>query len=252
MLTMKSVQTAAPGTVEVTEIERPVPGPRYVLVRVRACGICGTDAAFVRMGGMPLGPDGQATASTCSSRTQSRAGAWRSSRTPCPSRSQRLTSRWRSPGTASTVLLADVSAETSHAIAPGVSAETPAGHARALPADQAIRGRGALAPGRGCGGVRSSTVRSGRMTAPSRYGRMLVLFLGSAEPAGRSRRRGFSGAVTCWLVPLRLRRTCRPTRFRCLPCLLTSQTALTPPASPLTKPGLHHSRLSRPSWKSHG
>ena len=53
MPTMKSVQTAAPGTVQVTEIEHPVPGPRDVLVRVRACGICGTDAAFVQMGGMP-------------------------------------------------------------------------------------------------------------------------------------------------------------------------------------------------------
>ena len=26
---------------------------------MRACGICGTDAALVQMGGMPLGPDGQ-------------------------------------------------------------------------------------------------------------------------------------------------------------------------------------------------
>lgn len=59
MATMKSVQTAAAGTIEVTEIDRPVPGPRDVLVRVRACGICGTDAAFVQMGGMPLGPGGQ-------------------------------------------------------------------------------------------------------------------------------------------------------------------------------------------------
>ena len=62
MPTMKSVQTAAPGTVEVVEIERPVPGPRDVLVRVRACGICGTDAAFVQMGGMPAGPEGQTAA----------------------------------------------------------------------------------------------------------------------------------------------------------------------------------------------
>ena len=56
---MKSVRTAAPGTIEVAEIQRPAPGPRDLLVRVRACGICGTDAAFVQMGGMPLGPEGQ-------------------------------------------------------------------------------------------------------------------------------------------------------------------------------------------------
>jgi (R,R)-butanediol dehydrogenase/meso-butanediol dehydrogenase/diacetyl reductase len=61
MPTMNSVQTAGPGTIEVAEIERPVPGPRDILVRVRACGICGTDAAFVQMGGIP-GPDGQTAA----------------------------------------------------------------------------------------------------------------------------------------------------------------------------------------------
>jgi len=59
---MKPVQTAAPGAIEVAEINRPVPGPRDVLMRVRACGICGTDAAFVQMGGMPLGPGGQTAA----------------------------------------------------------------------------------------------------------------------------------------------------------------------------------------------
>jgi (R,R)-butanediol dehydrogenase/meso-butanediol dehydrogenase/diacetyl reductase len=56
---MKSVQTAAPGAIEVAEIDRPVPGPEDVLVRVRACG---TDATFVQMGGMPRGPEGQMTA----------------------------------------------------------------------------------------------------------------------------------------------------------------------------------------------
>lgn len=61
MPTMKSVQTAAPGQIEVAEIGRPHAGPRDVLVRIRACGICGTDAAFVQMGGMPLGPGGQMT-----------------------------------------------------------------------------------------------------------------------------------------------------------------------------------------------
>jgi len=62
MPTMKSVRTAAPGTIEVAEIQRPAPGPRDLLVRVRACGICGTDAAFVQTGGMPLGPEGETAA----------------------------------------------------------------------------------------------------------------------------------------------------------------------------------------------
>ena len=59
MPTMKSVRTAAPGTIKVAEVQRPAPRPPDLLVRVRACGICGTDAAFVQMGGMPLGPEGQ-------------------------------------------------------------------------------------------------------------------------------------------------------------------------------------------------
>lgn len=58
MTTMKSVPTGGPGKIEVAEIERPVPGPRDLLVRTRACGSCGTDATFVQMGGMPRGPDG--------------------------------------------------------------------------------------------------------------------------------------------------------------------------------------------------
>ncbi|UUU26469.1 zinc-dependent alcohol dehydrogenase [Streptomyces sp. DSM 40750] len=53
MATMKSVQTAGVGKIEVVDIERPVPGPRDALVRVRACGICGTDVTFLHMGGMP-------------------------------------------------------------------------------------------------------------------------------------------------------------------------------------------------------
>ncbi len=53
MTTMKSVQTGTPGTIEVVEAERPATGPRDALVRIRACGICGTDVTFIHMGGMP-------------------------------------------------------------------------------------------------------------------------------------------------------------------------------------------------------
>ncbi|MBA4863231.1 alcohol dehydrogenase catalytic domain-containing protein [Streptomyces sp. PSKA54] len=56
---MKSVQTGTVGTVDVIDVERPVPGPGDALMRVRACGICGTDVAFLHMGGMPQGPGGQ-------------------------------------------------------------------------------------------------------------------------------------------------------------------------------------------------
>jgi len=58
MATMKSVQTGAPGSIDVVDIERPLPGPRDALLRVRACGICGTDVSFLQMGGIPFGPGG--------------------------------------------------------------------------------------------------------------------------------------------------------------------------------------------------
>ncbi|WP_329335121.1 zinc-binding dehydrogenase [Streptomyces sp. NBC_01352] len=60
MTTMKSVRTGAAGKVDVVDVERPVPGPKDVLVRMRACGICGTDTYFVHLGGTPYSPDGPA------------------------------------------------------------------------------------------------------------------------------------------------------------------------------------------------
>src|SRR5438046_3138835 len=55
---MKSVQTAAPGAIRVVDIDHPVPGPDDVLVRIRACGIRGTDAGHIARGGVPFGPGG--------------------------------------------------------------------------------------------------------------------------------------------------------------------------------------------------
>ena len=49
---MRAVYTSDPGAVQVREIPRPTVGPEDVLVRVRACGICGTDLGFVAAGGM--------------------------------------------------------------------------------------------------------------------------------------------------------------------------------------------------------
>ncbi|MFJ3308944.1 zinc-binding dehydrogenase [Streptomyces sp. NPDC086549] len=53
MTTMKSVRTGGVGKIDVVDVERPAPGPRDVLVKIRACGICGTDVTFLHMGGMP-------------------------------------------------------------------------------------------------------------------------------------------------------------------------------------------------------
>ncbi|MFM9443219.1 zinc-binding dehydrogenase [Streptomyces acidiscabies] len=53
MTTMKSVRTAGVHRVETVDVELPEPGPRDALVRIRACGICGTDVTFLHRGGIP-------------------------------------------------------------------------------------------------------------------------------------------------------------------------------------------------------
>jgi L-iditol 2-dehydrogenase len=42
-----------PGKVELVDADRPEVGPRDVLVRMRACGICGSDAFYITIGGVP-------------------------------------------------------------------------------------------------------------------------------------------------------------------------------------------------------
>ena len=56
---MRAVQISAPGSVQVITTAEPAPGPGEVLVRVNACGICGTDvhiAAGTYMGSYPVIP----------------------------------------------------------------------------------------------------------------------------------------------------------------------------------------------------
>jgi threonine dehydrogenase-like Zn-dependent dehydrogenase len=60
---MKQVHIHGPGDVRVDEAPEPEAGPRDVIVEVAACGICGSDLRYVRLGGlagpmpspMPLG-----------------------------------------------------------------------------------------------------------------------------------------------------------------------------------------------------
>ena len=60
---MKQVQVHGPGDVRLDDVAEPAPGPDDAVVRVSACGICGTDLRYVRLGGlagptrdpMPLG-----------------------------------------------------------------------------------------------------------------------------------------------------------------------------------------------------
>ncbi|MEE3062485.1 MAG: zinc-binding dehydrogenase [Actinomycetota bacterium] len=50
---MKISVVTGPGKAEVLEADRPQPGPNDVLVRMRACGICGSDAFYITIGGIP-------------------------------------------------------------------------------------------------------------------------------------------------------------------------------------------------------
>ncbi len=50
---VRQVRVHGPEDVRVDEIEQPKPGPRDAVVAVAACGICGTDLSFIRLGGRP-------------------------------------------------------------------------------------------------------------------------------------------------------------------------------------------------------
>jgi len=46
------VRIHAPGDVRIDEVPAPEPGPRDVVVKVAACGICGSDLGYVKLGGL--------------------------------------------------------------------------------------------------------------------------------------------------------------------------------------------------------
>ncbi|EUA28160.1 alcohol dehydrogenase GroES-like domain protein [Mycobacterium intracellulare] len=54
---MKMSMVTGPGKAEVLDAERPTVGPNDVLVRMRACGICGSDAFYITIGGLPRARD---------------------------------------------------------------------------------------------------------------------------------------------------------------------------------------------------
>ena len=53
---MKQLRVHGPNDVRLDELPSPAPGPRDALVRMAACGICGSDVSFVHMGGITGGP----------------------------------------------------------------------------------------------------------------------------------------------------------------------------------------------------
>lgn len=50
---MKTVMVTGPGTTEVLEVEIPKTGPTDVLLKIKACGICGSDHMNTMYGGIP-------------------------------------------------------------------------------------------------------------------------------------------------------------------------------------------------------
>ncbi len=52
---MKLVRVHGPDDFRIDDVDEPVAGPRDAVVRVSACGICGTDLRYVRQGGL-IGP----------------------------------------------------------------------------------------------------------------------------------------------------------------------------------------------------
>ncbi|MGO8872866.1 MAG: zinc-dependent alcohol dehydrogenase [Acidimicrobiales bacterium] len=54
---MRQVRVHGPGDVRVDDVDPPDPGPRDAVLAVAACGICGSDLSYIRMGGL-AGPTG--------------------------------------------------------------------------------------------------------------------------------------------------------------------------------------------------
>lgn len=50
---MKTLMVTGPDSAVLTEIERPQAGPADVVVKIKACGICGSDVFYVHRGGIP-------------------------------------------------------------------------------------------------------------------------------------------------------------------------------------------------------
>jgi (R,R)-butanediol dehydrogenase / meso-butanediol dehydrogenase / diacetyl reductase len=46
------------GDVRLDEYQRPEPGPKDVVVKMKACGICGSDLSYIKVGGMSRNADG--------------------------------------------------------------------------------------------------------------------------------------------------------------------------------------------------
>jgi threonine dehydrogenase-like Zn-dependent dehydrogenase len=55
---MKVLNIHGVGDVRLDPYERPVAGPNDVVVKMKACGICGSDLSYIKVGGMSRNPEG--------------------------------------------------------------------------------------------------------------------------------------------------------------------------------------------------
>ena len=53
---MKQIMLHGANDWRIDDIDEPTPGPRDALVRIAACGICGTDVSYIHMGMTPGHP----------------------------------------------------------------------------------------------------------------------------------------------------------------------------------------------------
>lgn len=53
---MKQIRVHGPNDVRLDDVEPVSPGPRDAVVRIAACGICGSDVSYIHMGGLTKGP----------------------------------------------------------------------------------------------------------------------------------------------------------------------------------------------------
>jgi L-iditol 2-dehydrogenase len=50
---VRAVIVTGPGHTETLDVDRPIVGPSDVLIKIRACGLCGSDGFYITIGGIP-------------------------------------------------------------------------------------------------------------------------------------------------------------------------------------------------------
>ena len=79
---MKATVITAPGETRVVDVPKPTVGPNDVLVRMRACGICGSDGLYISMGGLRQGTDAARSRAGRRDRRDRQCGHWFDDRRP--------------------------------------------------------------------------------------------------------------------------------------------------------------------------